>query len=231
MTATYTGTRDIPLGELTPYPGNARRGDVDAIAGSLEANGQYRSLIVRDTGDGQLVILAGNHTAEALQSIGRESARCEVITCDDATALRINLADNRTSDRAHDDPDDLAALLAALDGAYDGTAWTGDEASELFRLSGLLGDRAAGFLDDFAGGDPDPAPPAGSGQGDPAPPPRGGAHDDGHVQVHWLVTLYQRDVIQRALAAARDQLGLATSADALASICRNYLEDVNSDGE
>jgi hypothetical protein len=36
-----------PLGDLRPYPGNARRHDVDAIAGSLRVNGQFRPLVVQ----------------------------------------------------------------------------------------------------------------------------------------------------------------------------------------
>ncbi|WP_333746005.1 ParB/RepB/Spo0J family partition protein [Streptomyces sp. IBSBF 2950] len=137
--ATYTGTRDIPLPDLTRYPGNPRRGDVESIRASIRRNGQYRSLVVRDTGDA-LVVLAGNHTSDALKAEGRATARCEVITCDDATARRINLADNKLAELGYYDEEDLAAALAVLDGDLEGTGWSQEEVTRLLTV-----DLPAGF--------------------------------------------------------------------------------------
>jgi hypothetical protein len=123
MPAAYLETRDVPLADLTPYPGNARRGDVEAIRASLRRNGQYRSLIVRRTGKGQLIVLAGNNTLQALQAEGAKTARCEVITCDDAEARRINLADNRLAEMGTYDNDALAELLEGIQDDIDGTGW------------------------------------------------------------------------------------------------------------
>src|SRR5689334_3635609 len=108
--AAYVRTDVIPLDTLTPFPGNAKRGDVPTILDSLRRNGQYRAIIVREIEHGPLVILAGNHTSQALQAHGpgpceyrakvkgeerpcgvcrnepwEVAARCEVITCDDDT--------------------------------------------------------------------------------------------------------------------------------------------------
>jgi hypothetical protein len=58
VSSEYVATRDIPLGELTKYPGNAKRGDVGKIRESIKRNGQYRALLVRQIDDAQLVILA-----------------------------------------------------------------------------------------------------------------------------------------------------------------------------
>lgn len=129
--ATYLRTADIPLDELTPFPGNAKRGDVDTIRASLRRNGQYRSLVVREIEHGPLVVLAGNHTLQALAAEGHPTARCEVIACNDATARRINLADNRTSELGVYDSDALAELLAALDGDLDGTGYSADDLADL----------------------------------------------------------------------------------------------------
>lgn len=126
MTTTYIETRMINLGLLTPFPGNARRGNRKALLESLEANGQYRSLIVRQVGD-ERIVLAGNNTYEALAARGDEAARCEVVECDDATALRINLVDNKTNDEATYDDRARAALLELLDGAIEGTGYAEDE--------------------------------------------------------------------------------------------------------
>jgi DNA modification methylase len=127
----YLDTRPVPLDELTPFPGNAKRGDVEAIRASLKRNGQYRSLVVREVPNGPLIVLAGNHTLQALAAEGHDSARCEIVRCDDATARRINLADNRTAELGAYDDDALAALLKDLDGDYDGTGWNEEDLEAL----------------------------------------------------------------------------------------------------
>lgn len=127
----YLKTKVIPLDELTPFPGNARRGRVDVIKQSLEKNGQYKSLVVRQIENGPLVILTGNHTHIALGEAGAKGARCEVIECDDATARRINIVDNRSNDLATDDADALAELLEQLDGDYEGTGFTDQEIARM----------------------------------------------------------------------------------------------------
>lgn len=130
MTTEYVETRMVPLAELTPYPGNARRGDRKTLVESLEANGQYRSLIVRMTED-DLIVLAGNNTMEALEERGDETARCEIVRCDDATARRVNLVDNAANDKATYDDRARAALLELLDGELSGSGYDDEEADAL----------------------------------------------------------------------------------------------------
>ncbi|MFI8459042.1 ParB N-terminal domain-containing protein [Kitasatospora sp. NPDC085464] len=132
MAVEYVETRAVPLRDLSPYPGNAKRGDVPAIQQSLRKTGQYRSLVVRDTGSA-LIVLAGNHTLQALKANGEKTARCEVITCTDADARRINLADNRLSELGTFDDDALAELLQAMadDGGLDGTGYTTADLDQL----------------------------------------------------------------------------------------------------
>lgn len=126
MSTTYVETRMVDLDDLTPFPGNARLGNRRKLVESLEENGQYRSLIVRQTG-AELVVLAGNNTMAALEERGDTSARCEIVTCDDATALRINLVDNKSNDEATYDDAARAALLDLLDGELSGTGYEEDE--------------------------------------------------------------------------------------------------------
>lgn len=130
----YQTTKDVPLTELETFPGNARRGDVDSIAESITQNGQYRSLIARQSADGALVVLAGNHTMAALAQLGRKTARVEIITCDDDTAKKINLVDNKLPDSGGYDDAALAALLSSLDG-LEGTGYTPDEFDDLLALT------------------------------------------------------------------------------------------------
>ncbi|MEU0947671.1 hypothetical protein ABZ379_33965 [Streptomyces canus] len=153
--ATYVRTEDVALGDLRPFPGNARRGDPAVILQSLVRTGQFRSLIVRDTGDG-LVVLAGNHTLQALLAHGpgpcgmsttvdgeelpcamcggqewAPVARCEIVTCDDATATRINLVDNRSAELGGWDQEALAELIGGLDGDLDGTGYSEADLADL----------------------------------------------------------------------------------------------------
>lgn len=130
MPVVYVNTRDIPIGKLTRFPGNARRGDIDRIRESIRRHGQYRALVVRDTDDG-LVILAGNHTHAALEAEGHTEARCEIIICGDDEARRINLADNRLAELGRYDEDALAELLSYLEGDYTGTGYDNADIARL----------------------------------------------------------------------------------------------------
>lgn len=134
MPVTYVETRDVELSALTRYPGNARRGNVAEIRASLRRTGQYRALVVRDTGD-DLVILAGNHTADAIQAEGRTVARCEILTCTEDEGRRINLADNRLAELGSYDDGELAGLLQALGGDFDGTGWAEEDLAVLMETS------------------------------------------------------------------------------------------------
>jgi hypothetical protein len=131
MPAVYVETREVPLDELTHFEGNAKRGDVEAIRASIRRNGQYRSLVVRRVDNGPLVVLAGNHTMRALGAEGYETARCEIVLCDDDEGRRINLADNKLAELGGYDNDALAELLSYMDGDYDGTGYTDDDVMKL----------------------------------------------------------------------------------------------------
>lgn len=156
---TYVRTAVLPLDELTPFPGNAKRGQVDVILSSLRRNGQYRSLVVREVPGGALVVLAGNHTMQALGAHGAgdcgktvatldgpapcgvcrndpgwlASARCEVVHCDDDTARRVNLVDNRASELGSYDFEALAELLGEV-GGLEGTGYTDRDVEDITAL-------------------------------------------------------------------------------------------------
>lgn len=120
MTDTPIEVATVPLAELREYPGNPRRGDVEAIAASLEANEQFQPLIVqRSTG----FVLSGNHTLAAMRMLGWEAADVRYVDADDDRAARIVLAANRTHELGGFDDTALLALLRAtpdLDGTgYD----------------------------------------------------------------------------------------------------------------
>jgi ParB-like nuclease domain len=227
LPATWVETRDVPIGELTRFPGNPRKGNVDQIRASIRRHGQYRAIIVRDTGakKNPLVILAGNHTYDALAAEASETARCEIITCTDAEASAINLADNRISDLGTYDDTLLAELLAGIP-ELDGTGYTDEDLDRLLRETDLIGNQATSFLSDIinAGTESRPEPaagPAGDESGSEAGVSSSGLPD--FVPVTWLVTVDDRTAIRQALAAAQEQWGLHTAAEALAALARDYL--------
>ena len=120
--ATSIGTpQTLQLNELEPWERNPRRGDVNAIKESLKANGQFRPIVVNRRA-GRYEVLAGNHTVQAMRELGWETAQANVLQVNEDTARRIMLADNRTSDLAGYDTQNLAAELAELDG-LEGTAY------------------------------------------------------------------------------------------------------------
>jgi ParB-like chromosome segregation protein Spo0J len=104
-------TRLVALDGLKTFPGNPRRGDVKAIARSLDVNGQFRALIVRaQTNE----VLGGNHTLLAMRELGWAKGLAHLVECDDVEAKRIVLADNRTADASGYDDAALADLLSSL---------------------------------------------------------------------------------------------------------------------
>lgn len=118
----------VSLGDLRPYPGNARRQDVDAIATSLRVNGQFRPLVVqRETA----YVLAGNGTLQAAQRLGWPSVQVTYVDVDETAARRIVLADNRTSDLASYDEGALLDLLADLENDLDGTGFSAEDLDAL----------------------------------------------------------------------------------------------------
>lgn len=157
MTTVSIGTEPVSLEDLTPFPGNARRGNVELILDSLRANGQYKPVIVRRT-ESSLTILAGNHTYLAMLrheeddrtacadwelandrpcqlciDIDKDdpTALAHLIECDDRTATRINLVDNKAADVGDYDREALAAILGELNGQYSGTGYGDEEADSI----------------------------------------------------------------------------------------------------
>lgn len=101
----------IPVGDLTEHPDNPRRGDDASVAESIEATGFYGAIIVQKS-SGR--VLAGNTRYRSMVAAGAGTVPGIVVDCDDATATRIMLVDNRTSDRATYDDAVLADLLTSV---------------------------------------------------------------------------------------------------------------------
>ena len=131
----------VDINSIEAHPKNVRQGDIGAISESLKTHGQYRPIVVdRRTNR----ILAGNHTWKAAKALGWQQISAGFVeTKDDDEALRILLADNRTTDLAVYDDNNLADLLKALaatDTGLEGTLFDGDDLDDLlFKLEGSVG--------------------------------------------------------------------------------------------
>lgn len=99
-----------PLGDLSLLPGNPRRGDVGAVARSLEVFGQRKAIVANRDG----TIIAGNHTFQAAQSLGWSEIAVVFVDDDDATAKAYALADNRTAELGGYDDEALIAYLSQV---------------------------------------------------------------------------------------------------------------------
>lgn len=85
----------VPIDSIHPLAGNPRRGDVDAVARSLQRFGQRKPIVVRAS---DRRIIAGNHTWKAAQDLGWMEIAVVLVDDDDATANAFALADNRTAE-------------------------------------------------------------------------------------------------------------------------------------
>lgn len=127
------GLRKTSVDELVPHPENPRFGDVGAIVVSIQTNGWFGTLVAQcSTGH----VLAGNHRLQAAKLSGLDKVPVHWVDVDDATALRILLADNRTSDLAANDDQSLSDLLkqlAQLEDGLMGTGYDDDDVDALLR--------------------------------------------------------------------------------------------------
>ncbi len=128
---TVLSTELIPVDRLHQFSGNPRNGDVELIAESLRAHGQYRALVVNTRG-GRYTILAGNHTYQGLLAIGATEALCHLVDLDDEQAKRVVLVDNRANDVSAHRYDEglLASLLQSLPDLV-GTGYGQDDLADL----------------------------------------------------------------------------------------------------
>jgi DNA modification methylase len=121
----------VPIESIVPHERNVNEGDIGAIHESIGANGFYGRVLVQES---TRKILAGKHRWLAARQQGATEIPVELLDVDDATAIRVMLADNRTARLGHDDEDALAALLQEISddqGDLAGTGYDGDFLDEL----------------------------------------------------------------------------------------------------
>jgi DNA modification methylase len=126
----------VPVGQIAPHPRNPRKGAVEAIDESIRENGFYGAVVAQKSTS---LILAGRHRWERAQGLGIAAVPVIWVDVDDATALRIIAADNRTSDMAGYDAQALAELLESVrtdTGGFSGTGYDEAAFNEILALAG-----------------------------------------------------------------------------------------------
>lgn len=117
----------VDVGELTLFPGNARRGVVEKIVTSIEQNGFFDPLTVqRSTGK----IITGNHSYKAALDVGMKHVPVVYLDVDDDRALAMNLVHNKLSDDATYDPEALIEQLTSVEDLLP-TGWSEEELAQL----------------------------------------------------------------------------------------------------
>ena len=127
----------VEASKLFTHPDNPRRGDLGVIKESIQHHGFYGALLVqRSTG----YIIAGNHRFQAAVDLGMVEFPVLYIDCDEDEAERIMLVDNRSNDKATNDP---AQLLIMVQGILDrsgdllGTGYTEEDLEAMMREAGV----------------------------------------------------------------------------------------------
>lgn len=101
----------LPVGEVNLYPGNPRRGNVEAIAASLARLRQYRPIVVRAS---TREVLCGNHTLLGARQLGWPTIAATLVDVSDEEAAAIVVADNRLADLGTYDSQALADMLVPM---------------------------------------------------------------------------------------------------------------------
>jgi ParB-like chromosome segregation protein Spo0J len=124
----------VAVHELRPHPENPRRGNINAIAASLDRFGQVKPVLALP--DGTLV--AGHHVYYAARHLGWDRIAAVRVALNDDDTRAYLLADNRISELGTYDSDALGRLLIEVDGSDIGLEGTGYRPEELKRFLSLL---------------------------------------------------------------------------------------------
>ena len=105
-----------PIGSVRPHPRNPRKNDaaVGTVAGLIQRFGFAAPIVCQAS---TRTILAGHTRLKAALSLGLQEVPVRFIDVDDAAALAYMLADNKSSELAEWDDEQVAAILSELDGA------------------------------------------------------------------------------------------------------------------
>jgi hypothetical protein len=133
-----------PIDKLELLPGNPRKGNVEAVARSLEAFGQRKTIVARRKDDSDVgIVLAGNTTLQGGRKLGWSHIAVTWVDDDDKTAAAFALADNRTHDLGEYDDQALIDMMEQVKDDYamfDATGYDLADEQELLEKINRLDD-------------------------------------------------------------------------------------------
>ena len=134
--------KKVKTGDIFPWPGNPRRGDVAGIAESIRLRGQFRPLLVQKSSN---QIIAGNQTYEALtKKLKRKTCLVIFLDVSDDMAKEILVADNRFGELGFNDAGDLYKMLKSMENP---SAGTGYEPEDIWKVYQGFEERDADVLE------------------------------------------------------------------------------------
>lgn len=128
----------VSIACLLPHPENPNEGDFGTVDESMATTGWFGAVVAQKDreGPGRHRILAGHTRVHVAESKGRVAVPVLLVTCDDAAARRILLADNRTAEKGQRNIGKVADLLQAIlaDGeVLAGTGYDDDDLGVMLR--------------------------------------------------------------------------------------------------
>lgn len=109
-----------PIDKLELLPGNPRKGNVDAVAKSLEIFGQRKPIVARRKDDSDIgIVLAGNTTLQGGRRLDWSHIAVTWVEDDDKTAAAFAIADNRTHDLGEYDDEAIIDMVKKFDDDFD----------------------------------------------------------------------------------------------------------------
>jgi len=134
---------EIDIDSIKEHPENPRKGDDRAVNESVERNGFFGGILIQKSSG---YVIAGNTRYRVMSNEGAATIPGFWVDCDDETATRIMLADNRTSDLAFYDDEALFTLLRGLvdSEGLDGTGY--DRAAYELLLQSMESDQIVGGI-------------------------------------------------------------------------------------
>ena len=207
MTIQQTFDPAIPLADISEHPDNPRRGDDSVVAESIEANGFFGAILVhKQTGH----VLAGNTRYRVMTERGDESVPGFWVDCDDETAKRIMLVDNRASDLAYYDDEALVDLLGQINNGQGliGTGYDQTAYELLLQASTASGDVLGGVRQGLT--------------------PADRAQNYEESDIRSIILPYSHDdyeFVVDGLSRLRSEFGVDTNAEVIVMLVRGATED------
>lgn len=119
----------VEIDALKGFPGNPRRGNIKKLKESLEANGQYKPIVVQKS---TKYILAGNHLWQAAKELGWQLIDVVEVDVNNTQAKKIVASDNRLGELGTYDEQELLDLLQDI--SLEGTGYDSADVDDLLAL-------------------------------------------------------------------------------------------------